>query len=146
MPPHPTGAGFAPVSPVDIDGRGVAKRFGDTPIFSNVSVRLARGEAVALVGANGTGKLTLLRCFVGLIPTSKGRVTLLGQDTVAARTPQLRALRAQVDLVSQKAQSGAAPFGVVQLGTRAAWPATGLAPLVAFPCAATLACGSHDST
>ncbi|APX13919.1 ABC transporter [Tateyamaria omphalii] len=93
---------FAPVSPVDIEARGVAKRFGETPIFSDVSFRLARGEAVALVGANGAGKSTLLRCLMGLIPVSGGSVHLLGQETNAIKARALRDVRSQVGLVSQK--------------------------------------------
>jgi phosphonate transport system ATP-binding protein len=100
--PVQAGAKFAPVSPVDIEARDLAKRFGKTPVFADVSFRLARGEAVALVGANGTGKSTLLRCLMGLIPASSGSVHLLGQQTDAATGRELRALRAQVGLVSQK--------------------------------------------
>lgn len=97
-----TGAAFAPVSPVDIEARDLTKHFGATPVFADVSFRLARGEAVALVGANGAGKSTLLRCLMGLIPASSGSVYLLGQQTNAATGGELRALRAQVGLVSQK--------------------------------------------
>ncbi len=100
--PAGTGAAFAPVSVVDIEARDLAKRFGETPIFSDVSFRLARGEAVALVGANGTGKSTLLRCLMGLIPASSGDVHLLDTPTRTATTRELRRLRAQVGLVSQK--------------------------------------------
>lgn len=100
--PQHSGAGFAPISIVDIEARDLAKRFGETPIFADVSFRLARGEAVALVGANGTGKSTLLRCLMGLIPTSEGSVHLLGQKANAASGREMRALRAQVGLVSQK--------------------------------------------
>jgi phosphonate transport system ATP-binding protein len=101
-PPRQAGAEFAPVSPVDVEARDLAKRFGETPVFADVSFRLARGEAVALVGANGAGKSTLLRCLMGLIPASGGSVHLLGQQTNAATGSDLRALRSQVGLVSQK--------------------------------------------
>lgn len=94
-----TGAVFAPVAPVDIEASRLTKRFGDTPVFRNVSFRLARGEAVALVGANGTGKSTLLRCLMGLIQATEGTVRVLGKDTSSG---DLRALRAQVGLVGQK--------------------------------------------
>lgn len=97
-----TGAIGVPVARVDIEASGVSKKFADTPIFSDVSFRLARAEAVALVGANGTGKSTLLRCLMGLIPVSDGRVVLLGEDTRSAKPTSLRALRARIGLVSQK--------------------------------------------
>ncbi len=97
-----TGAIFAPVSPCDVEAKGLTKRFGNTPIFEDVSFRLARGEAVALVGANGTGKSTLLRCLMGLIPVTSGSVTLLGRSLSGAGEKDMRALRAQTGLVSQK--------------------------------------------
>jgi phosphonate transport system ATP-binding protein len=97
-----SGAAFAPVSPVEIEARAVSKTFGATPIFSDVSFRLARGEATALVGANGTGKSTLLRCLMGLIPTSGGSVHLLGKQTNEATGREMRNIRTQVGLVSQK--------------------------------------------
>lgn len=96
---------FAPkvaISPVDIDARNIAKTYGDTPVFADVSFRLARGEAVALVGANGAGKSTLLRCLMGLIPVSDGQVTLLDVVANTAKGRELRALRARMGLVSQK--------------------------------------------
>lgn len=101
--PEPdTGVPRIPVPAVDVEARGVAKRFGTTPIFSDVSFRLARGEATALVGANGTGKSTLLRCLMGLIPVTEGEVRMLGQQATGARGADLRALRARIGLVSQK--------------------------------------------
>lgn len=97
-----TGGEYLPVSPVDIEAQQISKRFGDTVIFSDLSFRLARGESVALVGANGTGKSTLLRCMMGLIPATDGKVTLLGQQATGADRHSLRALRARMGLVSQK--------------------------------------------
>ena len=97
-----TGAAFATVFSVDIEARAVSKSFGASPIFSDVSFRLARGEATALVGANGTGKSTLLRCLMGLIPTSGGSVHLLGQQTNEINGREMRNIRAKVGLVSQK--------------------------------------------
>jgi len=100
--PDYAGVPLAPVPVVDIDARGLAKRFGDTPVFSDVSFRLGRGEATALVGANGAGKSTLLRCLMGLIPVSAGTVRMLGEDATGASGAALRALRSRVGLVSQK--------------------------------------------
>ncbi|WP_296423763.1 ATP-binding cassette domain-containing protein [Yoonia sp.] len=90
------------VSAVDIEARSIAKTYGETPVFADVSFRLARGEAVALVGANGAGKSTLLRCLMGLIPVSDGQVNLLGVVANTAKGRALRTLRARVGLVSQK--------------------------------------------
>lgn len=101
--PVKTGAVIsAPVLPVDIRVAGLCKSFADTPIFQDVSFGLPRGEAVAIVGANGTGKSTLLRCLMGLIPADSGSVDVLETDIVNARPAALRATRSQMGLVSQK--------------------------------------------
>ncbi|WP_372662377.1 ATP-binding cassette domain-containing protein [Hydrogenophaga sp.] len=44
--------------------------------LSGVSLRIAAGERVALVGANGSGKSSLLRCLHGLLPVASGRLQL----------------------------------------------------------------------
>lgn len=66
-----------------------------------MSFRLARSEAVALVGANGVGKSTLLRCIMGVIPATEGAVTLLGED-IAQGGAAARVLRSRVGFVAQK--------------------------------------------
>jgi phosphonate transport system ATP-binding protein len=92
----------APVLPVDLRVTGLAKSFAGTPIFKDVSFGLSRGEAVAIVGANGTGKSTLLRCLMGLIPADAGAINVLGTDVRTASSGGLRAMRSQMGLVSQK--------------------------------------------
>ena len=86
----------------DVVVTGLAKQFGETPIFAGVDFSIAHGEAAAVVGANGTGKSTLLRCILGLIPPTTGDIQLLGEDVVTAKPAMLRRLRAQTGLVAQK--------------------------------------------
>jgi len=87
----------------DLQVQGLAKSFGAAPpVFSGVSFHVARGEAVAVVGANGTGKSTLLRCALGLIEPSAGSVEVLGTRLGTQGARGLRALRAQTGLVAQK--------------------------------------------
>jgi putative ABC transport system ATP-binding protein len=59
--------------------RGLAKRFGDTPVFQGVSFTLAPGEFVALLGESGVGKSTLLNAIAGLEPVDEGDVRLAGR-------------------------------------------------------------------
>lgn len=47
---------------------GVAKRYGDHTVFSNVDLTIKRGEKVAFVGKNGEGKSTLVKCIMNEIP------------------------------------------------------------------------------
>lgn len=68
---------------------GVSKIFGAIRAVSNVSLTLAEGEIVALVGHNGAGKTTLIKMMLGLIRPTEGTVRVLGgdpADTAAVRT------------------------------------------------------------
>jgi len=60
--------------------RDLAKRYGDTVVFSHVSLDVAPGEFVAIVGESGVGKSTLLNCMAGLDSWDEGSVQLKGQD------------------------------------------------------------------
>lgn len=58
----------------------VTKRFGDFEAVWDVTINVAAGEVVGLLGANGAGKTTLLRMALGLLAPSTGAVSLLGRD------------------------------------------------------------------
>ena len=58
----------------------LAKRYGETPVFDNVTLRVKPGEFVAVVGESGVGKSTLLNCMAGLDTWDSGKVMLAGQD------------------------------------------------------------------
>jgi len=55
---------------------GLTKRYGETAVFANVSLEVAPGEFVAIVGESGVGKSTLLNCMAGLDDWSEGSVAL----------------------------------------------------------------------
>jgi putative ABC transport system ATP-binding protein len=59
---------------------GLGKRFGDTAVFDAVSLQLARGEFVALLGESGVGKSTLLNCIAGLDRADRGSVRVAGTE------------------------------------------------------------------
>jgi len=53
-----------------------SKSFGLKRLFTDVSFSIADGEVVALVGSNGCGKTTLIRCIVGLEELDSGRIRM----------------------------------------------------------------------
>jgi len=70
---------------------GLNKHYGATAVFSNVSLNVAPGEFVAIVGESGVGKSTLLNCMAGLDSWDSGTVHLQGQD-LGALNDDARAL------------------------------------------------------
>lgn len=71
----------------------LSKHYGDVAVFSNVSLDVAPGEFVAIVGESGVGKSTLLNCMAGLDSWDTGSVTLDGVDLGALGDDQRALLR-----------------------------------------------------
>ena len=66
--------------------------YGDAPVLSDVSFTARRGDVVALVGASGGGKSTLVDLIPRFIEPVSGRITIDGVDTREIKLPALRAL------------------------------------------------------
>jgi ABC-2 type transport system ATP-binding protein len=64
----------------------VAVSYGPTHVLQDVSLAVPPGSVFALLGRNGTGKTSLLRCVLGHRPPSARRVRLLGEDPWTKRT------------------------------------------------------------
>ena len=80
----------------------LGKRYGESVVFSNVSLDVAPGEFVAIIGESGVGKSTLLNCMAGLDSWDEGSVTLNGIDLGAMSEDQrARLRRRQVGFVFQ---------------------------------------------
>ncbi|HET9822971.1 MAG TPA: ABC transporter ATP-binding protein [Burkholderiaceae bacterium] len=61
-----------------LEVRGLAKHYGDAPVFEAVNFDIARGEIVAVLGESGVGKSTLLNAIAGLDRADAGQVRLAG--------------------------------------------------------------------
>ncbi len=69
---------------------GVTKRFGGLTALDGVSLEVAAGEIVGLIGPNGSGKTTLLSCIAGSHPLTAGSITFAGREITRA-APHRRA-------------------------------------------------------
>ena len=65
-------------SPVVAEIRDGSVSLGGRPILRGIDLAVHQGEVVALLGANGSGKSTLVRSLMGLVPVSRGEVSLFG--------------------------------------------------------------------
>ena len=63
----------------------IHKRFGDLEVLKGVSLDVAEGEVVSIVGASGAGKTTLLQIVGTLSRPDAGRVEIDGQDAFSTR-------------------------------------------------------------
>lgn len=68
-----------------VEARGLTVRYGRRLILDSVSLAVPRGSVYALLGRNGTGKSSLLRCLLGQQRASGGAALVLGQDAWRAR-------------------------------------------------------------
>ncbi len=84
-----------------IDVRDVSTTLGGHSIHRNLSLSVARGEVVALIGGSGTGKSVLLREIIGLLRPQAGRIELFGQAVWEATPTQMNALRRRFGVLFQ---------------------------------------------
>jgi heme exporter protein A len=76
-----------------LEAQDLACRRGERAIFAGLSFRLAPGEALLLLGANGSGKSSLLRLLAGLLTPAEGRLLWDGTDALADRAAHATRLR-----------------------------------------------------
>ncbi len=76
--------------------------YGESHILQGVSLEVASGRVVALLGRNGAGKTTLIRSIMGFTPPRRGRILLDGVD-ITRRRP-FRVARLGISLVPQGRQ------------------------------------------
>src|SRR5215204_5584358 len=81
--------------------RDVRKSFGANEVLKGVSLDIAKGDVVAIIGRSGSGKSTLLRCINGLETYQSGSITADGIE-VGGMATNLRELRRHVGMVFQQ--------------------------------------------
>ena len=85
-----------------LQATGLSKSFGNRLALSDVSLSLAPGELVAVLGASGSGKTTLFRCLTRLVEPDGGSIWIEGEDLLALRGRALAAARRKIGIVFQQ--------------------------------------------
>ena len=73
--------------------------YGQSHILWDMALEIPKGGCTCLMGRNGMGKTTLLKCIMGLVPIRSGRIDLAGENL--ARAPAHRRARAGIGYVPQ---------------------------------------------
>ena len=79
--------------------RALQQYYGGSHILRDVSFDAPPGQVTVLLGRNGVGKTTLLRCLMGLVPVASGAVSFEGRDLT--RAPSYRRVQAGIGYVPQ---------------------------------------------
>ena len=98
----------------------LTKRYGDGDlVLRGVDVQVTAGECVVVLGCNGSGKSTMLRCIAGLHAPSGGRICVDGSDLTALSGPSLRRARRSVAMVFQQSRLVTRRSALVNVATGA---------------------------
>ncbi|MFC7884829.1 metal ABC transporter ATP-binding protein [Streptomyces sp. NPDC057376] len=111
--------------------RGVRAELGSRPVLRGIDLTVGRGEVVALLGANGSGKSTAVRTVIGQVPVTAGEVDLFGTPRrrfrdwarvgyVPQRTTAAGGVPATVTEVVSSGRLSRARFGVLRKADREA--------------------------
>lgn len=86
-----------------LEVRNLVIRYGKnpTPAVDDVSFSIARGETLGLIGESGSGKTTIGRAILGLVPVTSGQILFAGRDITKARPAERRALHGDLRAVFQ---------------------------------------------
>jgi NitT/TauT family transport system ATP-binding protein len=85
---------------------GLSKAYSGRPVFEDFSLRVERGEIVAILGPSGCGKSTLLRCIAGLEAPDAGTIQVAGEIGMIFQEPRLfpwRTVRDNVGFAARNA-------------------------------------------
>jgi branched-chain amino acid transport system ATP-binding protein len=67
-----------------LEAAGLHARYGDSHVLQGASLAIGEREAIGLLGRNGMGKTTLIRCLMGYVPAVAGTVRWRGDDVTGA--------------------------------------------------------------
>ncbi|NNC71462.1 MAG: ATP-binding cassette domain-containing protein [Sphingomonadaceae bacterium] len=84
-----------------IELHNVAKAFGEKQVLRDVSLSVATGESLAIIGGSGTGKSVMLKCILGLLSADSGQILVDGEDVTHASGSDRDEIRAKFGMLFQ---------------------------------------------
>jgi phospholipid/cholesterol/gamma-HCH transport system ATP-binding protein len=97
----PAAPGADRLAPPPIRIENLQKRFGRQPVLQGVTLDIAAGELMVIIGRSGGGKSVLLRHMLALVRPDSGRVAIGGEDITTLRGEDLDRVRASFGVVFQ---------------------------------------------
>lgn len=67
------------MSDTAIQVENVTKTFGKATVLDNITLSFQKGQITGLIGRNGSGKTMLLKCIIGFVPVTRGKITIDGK-------------------------------------------------------------------
>jgi phosphonate transport system ATP-binding protein len=103
--------------------RSLTKRYGDRAVLEGFDLDVHAGEVVSILGANGSGKSTMLRCLSGLAKFDGGSVSVAGREVRSGeRVPEFAMVFQKIHLVPQlSALENVCAGALGRLSFRQAW-------------------------
>jgi phospholipid/cholesterol/gamma-HCH transport system ATP-binding protein len=86
-----------------VEVRHLKKSFNGNVVLKDVSITVAHGENLAVLGKSGAGKSVLIKCIVGLLEPDEGTMLLFGKDVSAISAKELARLRKKIGFLFQGA-------------------------------------------
>jgi phospholipid/cholesterol/gamma-HCH transport system ATP-binding protein len=90
-----------PGAPNVIEIQHLKKAFGAHEVLKDISLEVAQGETLAVLGRSGVGKSVLIKCIVALLEPDDGTILLFGKDTSKVSAKELAAMRHRIGFLFQ---------------------------------------------
>ena len=91
------------MTPLVAEIKHLKKSFGKNEVLKDMSLKLYKGENLAVMGKSGSGKSVLIKCMVGLIQADSGDIMLLDKNISQLNNENLNALRKKIGFLFQSA-------------------------------------------
>ena len=82
-----------------IEVKNLYKSYGEKGVLSDISLSVAHGQSLAVVGKSGAGKSVLLRCLIGLVKPDNGTIYVDNKLINTMNFSQLQKIRSSIGMV-----------------------------------------------